>query len=34
MEQAEERLEAPRAPGLRGRFAGRELRRGRWDATS
>ena len=28
MEQVEERLEAPRAPGLRGRFAGRELRRG------
>ena len=28
MEQVEERLEASRAPGLRGRFAGRELRRG------
>ena len=28
MEQVEERLEVPRAPGLRGRFAGRELRRG------
>ena len=28
MEQVEERLDAPRAPGLRGRFAGRELRRG------
>ena len=28
MEQVEERLEASRSPGLRGRFAGRELRRG------
>ena len=28
MEQVEERLEASRDPGLRGRFAGRELRRG------
>ena len=28
MEQVQERLEASRAPGLRGRFAGRELRRG------
>ena len=28
MEQLEERLDASRAPGLRGRFAGRELRRG------
>ncbi len=28
MEQVEARLEASRAPGLRGRFAGRELRRG------
>ena len=28
MEQVEERLDASRAPGLRGRFAGRELRRG------
>ena len=28
MEQVEERLEASRAPGFRGRFAGRELRRG------
>ena len=28
MEQVKERLEASRAPGLRGRFAGREFRRG------
>ena len=28
VEHVEERLEAPRAPGFRGRFAGRELRRG------
>ena len=28
MEQVEARLEAPRDPGFRGRFAGRELRRG------
>ena len=28
MEQVEERLEASRSPGLRGRFAGREIRRG------
>ena len=28
VEHVEERLQAPRAPGFRGRFAGRELRRG------
>ena len=28
MQQVEERLQAPRDPGLQGRFAGRELRRG------
>ena len=28
VEQVEERVAAPRAPGFRGRFAGRELRRG------
>ena len=28
VEHVEERLAAPREPGFRGRFAGRELRRG------
>ena len=32
VEHVEERLQAPREPGFRGRFAGRELRRG-WSAT-